>query len=581
MKTCVLKQLIILVIIMGPFSTASSNVVDNQLNHLYEIKTSDIPSFIAGIERLKLDKEAMSDEQSCLFDFLSAQIPYYKGEFAQALKQNKQVIKKCPNSPFELFGHVQNALVYSVTSEYVMAFESLQRGEKLHRELTMTDEYLKYYLSGAAMVLVNLSQYNSAEDKLLALEHLAENAPEYLCRIMFNRLNIALSEKNYQYSSEDRLQEVTMHCEQANEHLYLQFSQTIWHYFKFINNEYQAIDVKAKLDNHLSNESKVLELNYPYLSSAYYATLAQGFYLLDDHVGSKKYAKLALSYTSLGNVIFKVTAMDVLINVLDQEGNYQAAFELLNKKSQIEQNQQFELKSKNMAYAMVAQAVGAKENTIRLLNEQNAVLLHNEQLKDEQNRLQLMFIISLLVSLILLFLILWRVWSKLNRAKLETHLDYLTKTSNRKGFEKKLAEVFKRNDVVHTEVQFGLMNLDDFRVLNDEIGHHAGDYFLIDLVKRCESMLPENAFMGRTGGEEFCFVLYNATQDEMKSFLNLMREHIMNQQFIYQDDEMKLTASFGFTSAAPGMNSYEKLIGQAERALFQAKLMGKNQVVYY
>ena len=181
----------------------------------------------------------------------------------------------------------------------------------------------------------------------------------------------------------------------------------------------------------------------------------------------------------------------------------------------------------------------------------------------------------------MLFLILWRLWAKLNRTKKETYLDYLTQTSNRKGFEKQLTAVFERNDVVHNEVQFGLMNLDDFRVVNDEIGHHAGDFVLIDLVKRCESMLPDNAFMGRTGGEEFCFVLYNATKNEMKSFLNLMREHIMNQQFIYQDDEMKLTASFGFTSATPGMNSYEKLIGQAERALFRAKVMGKNQVVYF
>lgn len=580
MNTFVIQKLSIFVLIILSFASSASSDVDEQLTNLYKIKTSDIPSFIAGINRLEVEKEGMSLEQACFYELLAAQLPYYQGEFKQAVRQNNVIINKCPATSHELFSHTQNALIYSVTSEYVLAFESLQAAEKLYREITLSDENIKHYLSGVAMVLINLSQYDLAEDKLLALEHVT-NTSEYLCRIMFNRLNIALSERNFQYSSRERLKEVTDHCAQANEYLYLQFSQTIWHYFKFIDKAVRMEDVQSMLDNHLQNESQVLALNYPYLSSAYYATLAQGFALMGRTSMAKKHAETALSYTSLGNVIFKVTAMDVLINVFAEMGDFQAAFELLNEKSSIEQNQQHEIKSKNMAYAMVAQAVEAKENTIRLLNEQNAVLLNNEELKSDQNRLQMMFIVSLLVSLAMLFLILWRLWTKLNQTKKETYLDYLTQTSNRKGFEKQLAAVFERNDVVHNEVQFGLMNLDDFRVVNEEVGHHAGDYVLIDLAKRCESMLPENAFMGRTGGEEFCFVLYNATKDDMKSFLNLMREHIMNQQFIYQDDEMKLTASFGFTSATPGKNSYEKLIGLAEKALFQAKVMGKNQVVYY
>ena len=55
----------------------------------------------------------------------------------------------------------------------------------------------------------------------------------------------------------------------------------------------------------------------------------------------------------------------------------------------------------------------------------------------------------------------------------------------------------------------------------------------------------------------------------------------MNQKFIYHEDEMNLTASFGFTSAQPGITTYEKLIGHAARALYQAKVLGKNQVTNY
>ncbi len=560
-------------------SSAWAQDFDSKLDHAFSLRTSDIPAYTKTLVSLEGQTDQMSHEQKCYFDFLNAQLPYYQGDYQTAIAQNKEVIKNCSETAYIVYSHTQDAVIYSATSDYVKAFESLQAAEKNAKKIILTEQEKKHYLSGSIMVLVNLAQYDLAESKLLELEKIAKT-PNYLCRLMFNRLNIALAEQNHQYSSEARLQEVTENCSLAGEQLYLQFSQTVWHYFKFIDKEVSSENVEVWLANHLLNEPDVVALNYPYLSSAYYATLAQGYKLLGDAANAKSYAQKSLSFESLGNVIFKVTAMDVMIAELAAEGDYQQAFSLLQEKSAIEQVRQFELKQKNMAYSLVEQAIDAKENTIRLLNEQNAILLHNEELKDEQNALQKWLITSLVFSLVLILLFLWRLWLKLKDANLKSHLDYLTKTANRKGFEKQLQAIFERHDVVHTEVQFGLMNLDDFRQVNDELGHHAGDFLLIDLVKRCESMLPENAFMGRTGGEEFSFVLYNASSDDMKNFLNMMREHIMNQKFIYHQDEMNLTASFGFTSAKPGMGSYEKLIGPAEKALYQAKILGKNQVVY-
>ena len=214
------------------------------------------------------------------------------------------------------------------------AFESLQAGERSFQSTGLGGFEAKHYLSGTTLVLVNLGQYDLAETKLIELEHLT-SSPDYMCRIMFNRLNIALAEQNFQYSSEARLKEVTTYCEQANELLYLQFSQTIWHYFKFIDDGVDLGRVSEWLDNHHKNESQVLALNYPYLSSAYYATLAQGHHLLGEVAAAKKYAQTALTFVSLGNVIFKVSAMDVMIAVLEGEGDFHAAFELLKEKGAI------------------------------------------------------------------------------------------------------------------------------------------------------------------------------------------------------------------------------------------------------
>ncbi len=274
--------------------TSLADQIDNRLKALFDIRTSDIPSYIQGVNDLANENSHMSSEQLCYLAYLQSQIPYYEGQYVLAIEASNDVIRQCPETTFGIYAHIQNALIYSAQSEYILAFESLKFAEKRYNKSMLNEEETKHYLSGFILVLVNLNRYDLASEKLLALEHLSQDAAN-LCRVMFNRLNIALVEQNYQYSSDARLKEVTQYCSQAKEELYLQFSQAIWHYFKFIDDNTTIEQVKVWLDRLSGNEPKVVALDYTYLSSVYYATMAHGYQILGHAQEAKLNAEKAIT----------------------------------------------------------------------------------------------------------------------------------------------------------------------------------------------------------------------------------------------------------------------------------------------
>lgn len=124
------------------------------------------------------------------------------------------------------------------------------------------------------------------------------------------------------------------------------------------------------------------------------------------------------------------------------------------------------------------------------------------------------------------------------------------------------------------------MDIDYFKKVNDDYGHHAGDRVLKRVAQILSELVEEPSIVGRWGGEEFAIFFYNTSLDEIEMKLNRMREAIERSEIVDLDRKIKVTASFGFYSLI-GTSDEELEIAfkKADKALYTAKNTGRNKVI--
>jgi len=172
--------------------------------------------------------------------------------------------------------------------------------------------------------------------------------------------------------------------------------------------------------------------------------------------------------------------------------------------------------------------------------------------------------------------------------------DPLTDLYNRRGFLEASEKIFRtvisiknheRKKFRIEEIALVLLDLDDFKKINDKFGHEAGDAVLKGVAEILRNSLREIDVIGRWGGEEIVILLLGAGKEEALKISEDLRAKISQREFILKRaKKIKITASFGVTgidSAAPvdKRKSLGELITQADKAMYKAKKSGKNKVV--
>ncbi|HEX5329854.1 diguanylate cyclase [Sulfuricurvum sp.] len=163
-----------------------------------------------------------------------------------------------------------------------------------------------------------------------------------------------------------------------------------------------------------------------------------------------------------------------------------------------------------------------------------------------------------------------------------THIattDYLTNIRNRRSFFDVGDQYFvmaKRNQKELCVLSF---DLDNFKAINDTYGHQVGDQALKQFADNCKKHLRESDVFGRMGGEEFTALLFETSLEESI----LLAERIVQSTSkiaIYSEKEpIFFTVSVGVASILPSDQKMDDLLLRADRALYQAKANGRNQVI--
>ncbi|WP_232299991.1 GGDEF domain-containing protein [Colwellia sp. MT41] len=162
-------------------------------------------------------------------------------------------------------------------------------------------------------------------------------------------------------------------------------------------------------------------------------------------------------------------------------------------------------------------------------------------------------------------------------------LDELTGLHNRRFYDQKILAEYRRSRRNLTPLSLVLIDIDHFKLVNDNYGHLAGDQCLIWLSKHIKQSLKRSADKAfRYGGEEFCLILPNTDVEGALLLAEQLRLLLNEQVFIFQEIEIALTISCGICTYQQEVDiGPEQIFSGADKALYQAKNNGRNQTQQY
>ena len=157
--------------------------------------------------------------------------------------------------------------------------------------------------------------------------------------------------------------------------------------------------------------------------------------------------------------------------------------------------------------------------------------------------------------------------------------DELTQLLNRRAFSRKFDDALITSINGKNELFCLIMDLDDFKAINDTWGHHIGDKVIIQFANICRNVLPKGTIVGRWGGEEFVAVLANMTLEKASRLSETIRHQVEETNVFNEDNKpVRFTASFGLTQITDKDKTINSLLIRADLAMYQAKHFGKNQL---
>lgn len=156
--------------------------------------------------------------------------------------------------------------------------------------------------------------------------------------------------------------------------------------------------------------------------------------------------------------------------------------------------------------------------------------------------------------------------------------DQLTGVLNRRGLEDTFNKEVARAQRHDTLLCVGLLDIDNFKKLNDSLGHDVGDQALIHLANICRETLRPQDTVARFGGEEFIILLPETPLEDGIIALTRLQRELTKKFFLNGNEKVLITFSAGVTQMEP-KDTQATVIKRADEAMYKAKQTGKNRVV--
>ncbi|MCP3764799.1 EAL domain-containing protein [Domibacillus sp. A3M-37] len=158
--------------------------------------------------------------------------------------------------------------------------------------------------------------------------------------------------------------------------------------------------------------------------------------------------------------------------------------------------------------------------------------------------------------------------------------DTLTGLPNRRMFNEKLTKSITEAQESNTMVAVGFLDLDRFKIINDSLGHAFGDLLLCNVAERLRGCLDTHSVVSRNGGDEFTFIIKNATEQTAADAAQRIIDSLI-QPFHLEEHEVFITTSMGLSLYPEDGKDSETLMKNADAAMYKTKEQGKNNFSFF
>lgn len=158
--------------------------------------------------------------------------------------------------------------------------------------------------------------------------------------------------------------------------------------------------------------------------------------------------------------------------------------------------------------------------------------------------------------------------------------DQLTGLPNRVLFIKLLNQALQRAQLARTDLAILFLDIDRFKLINDNLGQEAGNQVLLDLISRIGQEVGGRRIIGRMGGDEFTLILDNIQKDSVDSLVSQLSSRL-SRPYSITGTNINVTVSMGITLFPDDNHDAEHLIKDAEAAMLKAKELGRNRYTFF
>ena len=292
------------------------------------------------------------------------------------------------------------------------------------------------------------------------------------------------------------------------------------------------------------------------------------------------YAKEASAfYTSNDNrsvVLGSTNPLLSLASTFERLGMLEEAIEMHKGYKEIEQEMQDSFNQQVMAQMQVR--LNDKQEREALVMLKNERVKNQIQLNAAEYKRQLWFITSLIAILVFLMFLYWQFQANRKLKKIAM-TDSLTQLGNRRA----VLNWMQAKDISNEQGcrLLWLIDLDDFKGVNDKYNHDVGDFALIQIAETLMKLSNDCRFVGRWGGEEFVIITDDIAVTDKEKFSELLLKSIQETEIQTSSVSLSLTASVGVSEIESDVSSgWTDAMSQADKSLYSAKSQGKNCVVF-
>ena len=285
----------------------------------------------------------------------------------------------------------------------------------------------------------------------------------------------------------------------------------------------------------------------------------------------------------LGDRILERSLLDLLSELQLRAGDAASAFETRKAHQQLDKELAIDVAARRIALlesSIARQRTEAERQLLQRDNDIQALRLNRQRL------IAIALLVGLATVLAVAALLFARYRSTLrhrnelraSRDALErvANTDALTGLANRHAATRALGERLGR---VPEPLTVMLLDLDEFKRINDTHGHQAGDAVLREVATRMRGVLPPGALLGRWGGEEFIAILEGVSGREPGAIAETLRAAVAAAPVPFDGKPIPITVSIGVATAF-STDDIDALLAEADAALYRAKNSGRNRVVY-